>query len=95
MPSFVLFPFTDKINEPNMSKLFVLSLSFCFKLKDFDLFNSTKSTKQINLHGLHEINCSNSTIRGLQLQITKPFVSAPMASHCHIYLVNLLKHFDK
>ena len=23
--------------------------------------------------GLHEINCSNSIIRGLQLQITKPF----------------------
>ena len=33
MPSFVLFPFTDKINEPNISEVFVLSLSVCFELK--------------------------------------------------------------
>ena len=71
-----------------ISELFVLSLSVCFKLKDFDLFNSTKNKKQINfwaekaricnlqvyIFGLHEINCSNSKVRGLQLQITKSFV---------------------
>ena len=33
MPSFVLFPFTDKINEQNIYKVFVLSLSGCFELK--------------------------------------------------------------
>ena len=33
MPSFVLFPFTDKINESIISKVFVVSLSVCFKLK--------------------------------------------------------------
>ena len=73
MPCFVLFPFTDKINEPNISTLFVLSLSVCFKLEDFDLFNSTKNTKQISLHGLHEIICSNSTIRGTVVTNNKTF----------------------
>ena len=33
MPSFLLFTFTDKINEPKIPKVFVLSHSVCFRLK--------------------------------------------------------------
>ena len=33
MISFVLFPFPDKINEPNISKLFVYHFQFALNLK--------------------------------------------------------------
>ena len=45
MPRVVLFPFTDKTNGQNKSKVFVLSLWMALNL-DSDLFNSSKKHKK-------------------------------------------------